>query len=290
MIRKLTIFKEVAETVNITMAAQRLHMSQPAVSVAIKELEIEYGCLLFERNGKRIKITEKGSWLYQQVLVLLDQITAIDQRMKGLDAFPKIRVGVSASVGSSIFAGLVLAYKKKHPQMNVLVSVDSSSAIEKKIINNECTIAFLEGISQDYRIVSQVAFKDRLHLVVPLNFEHSFISMHQLEGLPYLAREIESGTRQLVDSVLSAQGVKLSIQWESRSIEAILSAIEHGIGVSILPNHLVERALEQKRCKICIISDLSIERVVTIAYHRDKQEIELVNQWLDIIEDVLISL
>lgn len=280
MLRKLEIFKEVAFDSSISNAAKRLHMSQPAVSVAIKELEEQYQCLLFHRVGKRLVITDKGSWLFQRTVELFDRMDMMEQRLKEEPEFQKLRVGVSMSVGNTIFPSLVKEVVSRVPTLDIYAQIESSQNIEDKLIKNVVDIGILEGVSQDPRLISHVAFTDRFVLVVPIDYDHEEISLKQLSSFKFLAREKGSGTRELVDAVLSANGVRLHVQWESHSVEAIIQGIIHHLGVCILPYALVKNQIELNQVKTCRIRGLSIERVVTLAYHRDKDMQDIVSVFL----------
>lgn len=283
MIRMFEIFKEVVVCGSISAAAKSLHISQPAISVAIRDLEVHYHCQLFVRVGKRLVITEQGIWLYGQIIEILDHLQHVDDQLQNRKIKERIRLGSSLSVGSTVLADYVKRYYVQYPKSDVRVFVEHNEMVEQRLIRNECDLAFIEGICGDERIENVPFFKESLVCIASTDFSEFEINMDQLASFPFLAREKGSGTRTYVDSVMGANGIKLNIQWQSHSIEALLLAVEANLGISILPQSVVEQSLSSLKCKILTIKGMSFERVVSMAFRKDRKEDEVIDQWLQMI-------
>jgi DNA-binding transcriptional LysR family regulator len=279
MIRLFEIFREVVICGNISAAAKILHISQPAISVAIRDLETHYHCQLFERVGKKLVITEQGIWLYGQINILLDQLQHMEDQLHNRKMKERIRLGASLSVGSTVLSDYIKEYTSLFPQNEVQVFVEHNQTIEQRLIRNECDLALIEGMCDDDRIDSIPFYKESLVCIASTDFEKSEITIERLSELPFLAREKGSGTRTYVDSVMGANGVKLNIQWQSHSIEALLLAVEANLGLSILPKSIVGQSITSNKCKIVSIRGMSLERVVSLAFRKERKEDEVIGQW-----------
>jgi len=279
MIRLFEIFREVVVCGSISAAAKSLHISQPAISVAIRDLEAHYHCQLFNRIGKRLVISEQGIWLYGQIIELLDRLQNMEDQLQHKKIKERIRLGASLSVGSTVLARHVKAYSMLYPQRDIRVFVEHNEIVEQRLIRNECELALIEGICEDDRIESIPFFKESLVLIASMTFADSQISIDKLSELAFLAREKGSGTRLYVDSVMSANGIKLNVQWQSHSIEALLMAVEEDIGISILPKSVVKLAVDSQKIKIVAIKGISFERVVSLAFRKERGNDDVILQW-----------
>lgn len=283
MIRLFEIFQAVVSFGSISAASKALHISQPAVSVAIKDLENHYQCQLFNRVGKRLMINEQGIWLYSQINELMKQLSTMEEHLRNHKAFQRIRIAASLSVGSTVLAKYVRAYQNQYPAQDIRVSVEHNQSVEQKLIRNECDLALIEGVCNDERVISMPFFNESMICIAPIDFSHNIISMEQCSETAFLAREPGSATRFYVDSIMSANGIRLNIKWQSHSIEAILLGVESGLGISILPESTVATAIETKKCKKIEIAGISFKRVVSIAFRKEKAEDDAILAWCELI-------
>ncbi|PKM63790.1 MAG: hypothetical protein CVU96_06130 [Firmicutes bacterium HGW-Firmicutes-20] len=279
MIRLFEIFREVVVCGTISAAAKSLSISQPAISVAIQDLEAHYNCLLFERIGKRLVISEQGIWLYGQIIEILDDLQLIEDQLQNKEVKKRARLGASLSVGATILAKSVKEYSMLYPQWDIRVFVEHNETVEQRLIRNECDFALIEGICTDERIESIPFHNESLVCIASVDFPLLEITIDQLSAFSFLAREKGSGTRTYVDSIMSANGIRLNVKWQSHSIEALLLAVEAGLGISIMPQSIVEQSLISSKCKIVSIKGMSFDRVVSLAFRKERREDDLIVQW-----------
>lgn len=279
MIRLFEIFREVVVCGSISAAAKSLSISQPAISVAIRDLEAHYHCRLFERIGKRLVISEQGIWLYGQVIEILDDLQHIEDQLQNRKVKKRVRLGASLSVGATVLAKHVKEYSLLYPQWDIQVLVEHSETIEQRLIRNECDLALIEGICSDERIESIPFYNESLVCIASMDFPYAEIAIDQLSKYAFLSREKGSGTRTYVDSVMSANGIRLNVKWQSHSIEALLLAVEAGLGISILPKSVVEQSLLVSKYKVVSIKGMSFDRVVSLAFRKERREDDVIVQW-----------
>lgn len=272
-LKHMKIFVAVCEYKSITKASQKLHMSQPAVSVAIKELESYYGVALFERLSRRLYITEAGKRLYDYALHIVSLFDDMETMIKNWDTMGKLRIGASITIGTQLMPQLVKHFKDIHQQMDVLVTVDSSEIIEKKILSNQIDFGLIEG-SVHYKSIASEPFSGD-NLVVVCGIDHplahkSIVRIEDLQEVPFLIREKNSGTREIAEQVLRQHNCMVTPAWECTSTQAIINAVAEGLGFSVLPRELVQSYQNHDRLKCIKVEGLSFERQFLIIYHHNK--------------------
>ena len=154
----MTVYQEES----ITRAAEKLHMTQPATSLAIREMEEYYHTKLFERSGRGIRVTSAGTRLYPSAARLLSLYDEMDAEMKNWDTSGKLRIGSSISIGSCILPQLINRFSKKYPELELYVKVDSSDVIEQNILENHLDFALIEGSVHSEKLNSSVFLDDEL--------------------------------------------------------------------------------------------------------------------------------
>ena len=167
-IRHLKIFLSVYENqCNTTRAAEDLHMTQPAVSLAIRELEQYYGVILFDRIGRRLKITQAGQRFWEYASPILSLFDDMEKGMRNWDSFGILRVGSSITIGSQFLPGYVKAFYERFPGTELQATVAPQAQLEQKLLKNELDFALVEGISHVPVLVSEEYMEDRLEIICP---------------------------------------------------------------------------------------------------------------------------
>lgn len=272
-IKHIRIFVTVYQKESITRAAEILGMTQPATSLAIKELEEYYHTKLFERNGRGIRATQAGSQLYPNAVRLLSLYQEMDQEMQNWNTAGKLRIGSSISIGSCILPQLVSRFTQHYPELDLYVKVDSSDVIQEAILENQLDFALIEGSVHSDKIRSQIFLDDELIPVCsrfhPLA-DAQDVSLEELKEEPFLMREKNSGTRELADSNFAVKGFHIHPIWESTSTAALINAVSAGLGISILPKRMLEKQLRMHQIFSFSIKDIDLTRHYYLVYHENK--------------------
>ena len=213
-IRHLKIFLSVCRNnFNTTKAADELHMTQPAVSLAIKELEQYYGIALFDRIGKRLKITEAGKRFCEYSVHIISLFDDMEKGMKNWDSFGVIRIGASITIGSQFLPHYVKAFYNRYPRTKITATVGPSEQLEQKIMNNELDFALIEGISHIPSFVTEEYMEDSLTVICPVNgnfYPDQQLTIEEFRQQNFLLREHGSGTRETFERVIEAAGETVS--------------------------------------------------------------------------------
>lgn len=271
-IRHMRIFLAVTENENnLTRAASQLYMAQPAVTVAIQELEHYYGINLFDRLGKRLYLTEAGKQFREYVVRILGLFDDMEEGMKSWGSCGILRVGSSVTIGSQFMPGYVEEYAKTHPNIDTQVLIGPSDLIEKKILKNELDFALVESPVHENNLVAEQYMEDYLVIIAPGNDRtETEMSVEKFAGQRLLLREPGSGTRESIEKVMEQFSVRLKASWEATSTTALVNAVISGLGISIVPRRMVEAPLRSGQIREIHVKGLEFRRYFYIVYHRDK--------------------
>lgn len=272
-LRHLKIFVTVCETGSATAAAEKLHIAQPSVSLAISELEDYYGIKLFDRIAKRLHLTEAGKSFLQYANHIVGLFEDMEREIKNFDAKGIIRIGASVTIGNCLLPDYITMFKEIHPDMKVRVIIDNSEIIQQYILSNQIDIGLIEGaLHSSY--ISGHKFRDD-ELVMICGNEHPFagkkdIDISMLQKESFILRENGSAGREIFDSTMTAHGLKIVPDWESTSTQAIVKAVRANLGISVLPYLLIKDYLNRGEISLFGVKGIILRRSFSVIYHKNK--------------------
>ncbi|MFZ7131833.1 MAG: LysR family transcriptional regulator [Eubacteriales bacterium] len=272
-LRHLKILVTVCETGSATAAGKKLNIAQPSISLAISELESYYGIMLFDRIAKRLHITEAGKHFLQYATHIVGSFEDMEKEVKNFDSIGIIRIGASITIGNYLVIKYIKAFKETHPNMAVQTIIDNSETIEQHILNNHIDIGLIEGIVHSEYIQSKHLMDDELVLICSLT--HPFangcaIDVEMLKDEVFVLREKGSAGREIFDGIMASMGIEVVPICESISTQAIVRAVNAGLGLSVLPYLLVKDSLERQEITTVKIKNVSLKRKFRIIYHKNK--------------------
>ena len=270
----MIIFRTVCESdYNSTKAAEQLHMTQPAISLAIKELEQYYGVRLFDRIGRRLKITDSGKLFLQYAIHITDLFDDMETGLRDWDSKGILRVGASITIGSQFMPGYVKAYSEICPGIDVRVVVEQSDTLEHKILTNALDFALIEGIPRDPRIIAEAYMQDQLSVLCSADKgwkQGQTISRQEFKKQRFLLREKGSGTRDVFDRVTAQAGIHITPAWEAMSTSTLINAAITGLGIAVLPSRMIQPALDSGQIITVNVEGLDFKRNFYVIRHKDK--------------------
>ena len=285
-IRHMKIFCSICENeYNTTKAADKLHMTQPAVSLALKELEQYYGVSLFDRIGKRLHITEAGKLFLQYAIHISSLFDEMETGLRNWDSQGIIRVGASITIGSQFLPSYVKVFSHQFPNTEVRVIIEPSELLEKKILSNELDFALIEGNVHEESILSEPYMEDYLSVICSADGnwkQGQHISIEEFKKQKFLLREHGSGTREFFEHVIENAGFSIKPAWEAMSTTALVNAVINGFGISVLPHRMVLSPLEQKRIITIYVDGLNFKRNFYIIHHKNKYLTNSAKNFIDI--------
>lgn len=270
--RHMNIFVSVFEKNSITKAADSLHLAQPSVSLAIKELEEYYGIRLFDRIGRGICPTETGKEFYSYAIHIVSLFDELEQKMKNWDAVGTLRIGASITIGTHILPGLIIQYEKAFPDLRIEITINKSAAIERLILDNKIDIGLIENQPEQAAILPVPFMKDSLCAIVPNNHPlagQPSVTLEELATYPFLMREKGSAGREILDAYFSLKNISIHPLWESSSTQAIVKGVSMGLGVAVLPYLLIQKDVQEHNIRYLPFA-APLQRNLNIIYHKSK--------------------
>jgi DNA-binding transcriptional LysR family regulator len=269
----LKIFLCVYRENSITAAAKKLHISQPAVSLAIKEMEENYGVRLFERYARRLSVTVAGEKLYHYATHIIAGFDEAEAVLRGWDESGTLRLGSSITVGAQLMPQLVGSFQRLYPKIHLHITTGSSDQIERRILDNEIDIAVIEGTIHSEMIAAEGFLEDELGIFCgkshPLA-NRKTITLAELSRQELLLREENSGTREYIESLFELEALHITPMWESTGTQTLVNAAAIGLGVTILPLALVEEFVKGDQLIRLFVEDVELKRRFKIIHHRNK--------------------
>ena len=267
-----------------TKAAEELHLAQPSVSVAVRELEEYYGICLFERLGRRIVPTELGKEFYGYALHIVSLFDEMEQKIRNWDALGVIRIGASITIGTHILPPLLKQYQALYPELRTEVTIGKSAVIEQHILENKIDIGLIENQSEHPDINVLPFMEDYMQAIVapdhPLA-KCSQVTLEQLAQYPFLMREKGSAGREILDACFALEQITVHPLWESASTQAIVRGVAEGLGVAVLPCLLVRKNIEEHTVKM-IPFPQPLTRKLNLIWHRSKYLTDNMNAFIEL--------
>ena len=287
-IRHLQIFVAVADCGKMRAAAERLHISQPSVSQAVRELESYYNIKLFERLSQRIYITETGKKLLPYARHIIDSFETMEGFINDTSSGNVIRVGGSVSVGTRLLPPMIKSLENEVPDVDVCVIVDNTAAIEGKIQRSELDIAVVEGIVRSDELVKKDIYDDELVLVVGPEhelFNHPGIKLKELTKHALISRESGSVERNQFEQFLLEHDIKMKNKWSCSNTETIKKAVLNGEGIAILSRMVIEKEIAAGEVRVLNVENTRMKRKIKLIYHKNKYISQSMKQFIDICTD-----
>ncbi len=273
-IRHIRIFLTVCDCgCNLTKAAEKLYTAQPAVTVAIHELEKYYGVNLFDRLGRRLYLTEAGEQYREYARRILALYDDMEKGMKNWDALGVLRIGASITIGSQFMPSYAEAFSRRFPGMDVRVVIGTSEMMEKKLLDNAIDLALVESPVHHEYLEAEPYMEDFLAVIAPAKepfHPGQTLSLEEFKGQRLLLREKGSGTREVFDEEMERLHVNVEPVWEAMSTTALVNGVIHGLGISVVPRRMVSGPLKQGLIYPVHVEGTEFKRCFYIVYHRDK--------------------
>ena len=264
-LRHWEIFLAVCEQNSMTRTAEKLHMTQPSVSQAIKELEEHYDTRLFDRLGKRLYLTDAGKTLLHYTRQILSLRDETEQTMRTAGRQEYLRLGASITVGQVVLLDFLRHLRENRPQTKHVSVIHNTSHLEKMLLNDTLDAALVEGEIHSPYLTEEPFMRDELILVADPDTDIDTITTETLPSLPFYLREEGSGTRLLFEQVMRSRHIPYHIAGVFNNTADIKTAVEYGLG-----RHAVSRELDKGRLKEIPLSGLSFQRDFRLVLHKDK--------------------
>lgn len=250
--RRLQVFHTVAKVMSFTKAAETLHMTQPAVTFQVKQLEDFFNTRLFDRTHNKITLTDAGKVVYDysdQILELYEKMNSDVREMTG-EVTGTLVIGASTTIAEYMLPSLLGAFKKQYDDVNIRLQVGNTDAIVSMVENNMIDLGLVEAPVHNKNLEVDVCRIDEMQLICPKNHplaKRDKVTVEDFRKYGYITREEGSGSRTVIDSYIREQGLTysdLKVVMELGSPEAVKMAVESDVGIAIVSRSTLAKELK----------------------------------------------
>lgn len=276
---KLEIFATVVRAGSFSAAANRLYMTQPAVSQHISDLETGLGTILFLRGRRGVTLTEKGETLYDYALGILRLVAEAENAVTDVENLVsgQITIGATPGVSTYLLPTWVHQFRQQYPNLNVVLQTGVTSDVVTGVLEHQMDLGFVEGeldTFQSKHLGRLVLRPVSMLVVVGQNHpwkDETVIEIDRLHGQPFITRQPNSRTRVWIDGTLATYGVRPRIVGEFDNQEAIKQAVMSNMGVSILPDYAVAHERQSGLLHALPLDSVALQRQIKLVWNDDGQ-------------------
>ena len=272
---QLKILQTIAIEGSFKKAAEKLYISQPAVSLQIQNLEKQLNIPIFYRDKRRARLTETGQLLLKYAERILN---LCEETCRGLEEIQTLQsgvliIGASQTTGTYLMPRLIGIFRHKYPQISIELQVHSTRQIARGVANGQIDLAVVGGkvpydLKPTLNIISYA--EDELALILPPSHPFStfkYIQKEDLYRLKFIALDTKSTIRNVIETTLIDNGIdsrQFKIEMELNSIEAIKNAVQSGLGAAFVSVSAISKELELNIIHWAKIKDITISRTLSI--------------------------
>lgn len=274
-LRQLRTFAEVARRLSFTAAAKALHLTQPAVSMQVRQLEEAAGLPLLEQLGRRVHLTDAGRELLRYAGGIADLMREAEEAMKALQGIGGGELSIAVTSTAKYFAPRLLAeFRRRHPEVRLRLAVSNREAVVRALTDNAVDLAVMgrppRGLDTDAAAfakhpIAVIAAPDH-----PLAGRRR-LPLEALAGETFIIRERGSGTRAAMEHVFAERSFRARETMEMSSNETIKQAVMAGMGIAFLSTHTIGLELRAGRLVLLAVSGLPVMREWYVIHRRGKR-------------------
>lgn len=284
-LRQLEVFLTVARTGSVSRAATELGLSQSATSSSLADIERQFDLQLFDRIGKRLRLSSRGSALRAPAEAVLEAARDLEGALGGSGAAidDRIRIGATLTIGNYVAVPLVARYLRAHPGVSLTLDVANTEEIARQVANFEIDVGLVEG-DVDHPELETTPWRED-QLVVFCSAHHPLARRRALTdadllSTPWIVRERGSGTRQTWERAMHGLLPRLQIALTLRQTEAIKRAVEANLGLGCLSRIALEDAFARGALAPCRVPGRDFRRQFYFLQHKRKHRGAAVERWL----------
>lgn len=287
--RRLKVFHTVAKLLSFTKAAEALHMTQPAVTFQVRQLEEYFNTRLFDRTHNKVSLTPTGEKVSEFADRIFDLYTEMENSVRDLtgEISGALTIGASTTIAEYMLPALLGEFKNRYPEINLRLKVSNSEGIVTMVEHNVIDLGVVEAPVSNKNLIVEVCHDD--HLVVVAAPDHELVkrggkvSATELTQYPFVCREEGSGTREVIIQYLLDENInpaEMNYCLELGSPEALKGAVEAGMGISV-----ISRSTIGKELKLNTLAELQLDpalsRPFSFVRQRQKFRVRIMEELLE---------
>jgi len=265
---QLHIFYTVAEKGSFSAAAQALHMTQPAVTMQIQSLEDYFGTKLLHRSTKKIELSEAGRTLLPHAKRSVELVRQTDEAMSAFTQMlqGRLQLGASLTIGEYVLPRMLGPFARQYPDISIVMKVMNTTQIMDDILKHQLNFGLIEAPVHHPDMIVEPVMQDELKLIVPAGHalaDRGEVELEDVLNYAFVLREKGSGTRQVMEDQLQKRNIDpqdINVVMELGSTGAVKSAVEAGVGITMLSPSSVQHELALGLVHIVDIRGLEFKR------------------------------
>ena len=283
-LNQLALFHAVAQESSVSRGAEKLHISQPAVSKQLRDFEKSLGVALFHRLSSGVKLTEAGTLLFEYSTKIFELETETEHALDELRVLERGRlvVGASSTIGTYILPPICAQFSEKYPKIELHVEIFNTAEVQRRLVENTIDVGLSEGLIHFAEIEADAFAWDEIVAVASpsLGLYNREVSLDELLRHPIILRERGSGTREVVEQVFASRGIILQPSMSLGNTQAILRAVEANVGLGFVSRLAAESA---PQLQVLDVADFQIKRAFQRLKLRGKYESRAAREFVRIL-------
>ena len=289
-LRQLEIFRAVGQYGRVTGAAESLHISQPAASMALSELEKHLGPLFDRSQGAGLKLNDAGRALMPKACELIDRAIEVETQFAVDGAYDtgSLVINASSTIGNSLLPKMLAQFHQCHPGIRIDLEIDNTRNIVQRLLDFKIDLALVEGVCLHPDIKVTTWLEDEL--VVICGPDHPLankkeVPLSALTDELWILREQGSGTRELFDEMIAAQLESPRVAMVLNRSEAVKQAVSDGVGIACISRLAAKSSLHSGHMAIIGVTGLELKRHFYLLMHKSKYTSTIINRLCQFIID-----
>ena len=273
----LAIFHAVARAGSMTLGAERLDISQPAVSKQVQELERALGVPLFDRIGRRVHLSRAGEILADYAGRLFTLAHEAEEAMADVRAVGRGRlvIGASTTIGTYLLPCVVAEYWRRHPRVELLVQIENTEQVHRRLAGHELDLGLTEGLVENEELAAEVFHQDELVMIAAPGHRLAGqppVPLSAVREEPFVLREPGSGTRAVEERALARLKLPVRVAMALGSTEAIKRVVAEGVGLAIVSRLAVSAECDADTLVVLPVAGLRIERPLHLVRRKGRRD------------------
>jgi len=274
-LRQLRVFESAARHLSLTRAAEELHLTPPAVSIQVRQLEGHARARLFERAGRALRLTQAGGEVLARAREILGQIQHAEEAIAGLATLDEGLLEVAViNAGDYFFPWLIAAFRERHPRIRVRLSVGNRAELLERLARHDVDLAVMSHPPADPRFAAR-PFAPHPHVIVAAP-GHALvgkraIALERVAREPLITREPGSATRLAMEQAFHEAGVVPRLEMEIASNETVKQAVAAGFGLGFLSAHAVHQEILLGRLAVIAVKGFPVMRQWYVVHLRERR-------------------
>lgn len=284
----LKAFVKVVQIQSYQEAAKLLNVSQPAITLRIKALEERFQTKLMNRSHEGIQLTPQGEILYHESIEILKKWEQLERYYLSDRPTGNLALGASTIPSEYILPDLLKKFRANFPEVRFSMRVSGTKEVFQWLRNRNVDVIVTGETDLDKQIESHPMFDDELKIIAPTCEDYIINEFSDLLDYDWIFREEHSNTRQAFESMLIDRGYKveqLRLAAQMGSTEAVIAAVESGLGISVISEVAAKRAQKYNRVQIVNLEDFNVSRKFYVSYLKENKNVPIVSAFLAFLDE-----